>query len=113
MAIPLGIDFSTDENQVSQCNEQTFGSIAEMLIIHSGHEKFKQPLPGGSKSPLHTHDYKEVGVAGTPLANSSKQVSVETDKAPRKPITVFWRNKEMVSQCEGQNLEPVTFENLR
>ena len=26
--------------------------------------------------------------------------------------SVFWRNKETVSQCEGQNLEPVTFENL-
>ena len=27
-------------------------------------------------------------------------------------ISVFWRNKEIVSQCEGQNPEPVTFENL-
>ena len=26
--------------------------------------------------------------------------------------SVFWRNKETVSQCEGQNSEPVTFENL-
>jgi len=26
--------------------------------------------------------------------------------------SVFWRNKETVSQCEGQNPEPVTFENL-
>ena len=25
---------------------------------------------------------------------------------------VFWCNKETVSQCEGQNPEPVTFENL-
>ena len=25
---------------------------------------------------------------------------------------VFLRNKETVSQCEGQNPEPVTFENL-
>ena len=58
------------------------------------------------------HKYKEVGVAGTPLANSLKQVSAETDKALRKPITVSWRNKEMVSQCEGQNLKPVTFEIL-
>ena len=27
-------------------------------------------------------------------------------------IKVFWRNKERVSQCESQNPEPVTFENL-
>ena len=26
--------------------------------------------------------------------------------------SVFWGNKETVSQCEGQNPEPVTFENL-
>jgi len=25
---------------------------------------------------------------------------------------VFWCNKEMVSQCDGQNPEPVTFKNL-
>jgi len=112
MATPLGTSFSTAENQVSQCDDQTFRSIAETPIIHSGQEKFRQLLPRGSKSPLRTRKYKEVGVAGTPLANSMKQVSVETDKALRKPITVFWRNKETVSQCEGQNLEPVTFENL-
>ena len=79
MATPLGRAFSTAENQVSQCDEQTFGSTAEC---------------------------KGVGVAGTPLANSSKHVSVETDKALCKPTMVFWCNKE------GQNLEPVTFENL-
>jgi len=92
MATPLGIAFSTAENQVSQYDDQTFGSTAETLAIHSGQEP--------------TRDYKEVGIAGTPLANSSKQVSVETDKALRKPTTVFWRNKE------GQNLEPDTFKNL-
>ena len=26
--------------------------------------------------------------------------------------SVFWRNKETVSQCDGQHPEPVTFENL-
>ena len=29
MATPLGTVFSTAENQVSQCDEQTFGSISE------------------------------------------------------------------------------------
>ena len=77
--VTLGISFSTAKNQVSQCDEQTFGSTAEC---------------------------KEVSVAGTYLANSSKQVSVETDKALCKLTTVFWRNKE------DQYLEPITFENL-
>ena len=79
MTTPLGTAFSTVENQVLQYDEQNFGSTAE---------------------------YKEIGAASTPLANSSKQVSVETDKALRKPTTVFWRNKE------GQDLEPITFEKL-
>jgi len=26
--------------------------------------------------------------------------------------SVFWRNKETVSQCIGQHPEPITFENL-
>ena len=67
MATPLGIEFSTVENQVSQCDEQTIGS---------------------------TPEFKEAGVARTPLAKSSKQVSVKTDEALCEPITVFWRNKE-------------------
>ena len=72
MATLLGSKFSTAENQVSQCDDQTFKSIAEMPVIHSGQEKFRQLLPGGSKSPLRTRKYKEVSVARTPLANSMK-----------------------------------------
>ena len=109
MATLLGIEFSTSENQVSQCDDQTFGFIAETPVILPGQKKFEQLLPGGSKSPLRMRKYKEVSVARAPLANSSKQVSIETDKALCKPITVFWRNKETVSQCNGQNPEPVTF----
>jgi len=97
---------------VSQCDDQTFRSIAETPVIHFGPEKFKQLLSRGSKSPLRMRKHKEVSVARAPLANSSKQVSVETYKALCKPITVSWRNKETVSQCNGQNPEPVTFENL-
>ena len=85
MATPLGIEFSNVENQVSQCDEQTFGSTSE---------------------------FKEAGVARAPLAKSLKQVSVETDEAFYEPITVLWRNKEAGPQCKGQNLQHVTFENL-
>ena len=67
MATLLGIEFSTAENHVLQCDEQTFGSISE---------------------------FKEAGVARAPLAKSSKQVSVKTDEALCEPTTVFWRNKE-------------------
>ena len=102
MATPLGMtEFSTAKNQVSQCDDQSFGSIAKTPVIRSGQKKFEQLLPGGSKTPLRTR--KEVGVARAPLANSSEQVSVETDKALCKPITVIWRNKEAGPQCNGQN----------
>ena len=67
MATLLGIEFSTAKNQVSQCDEQTFGSISE---------------------------FKEAGAARAPLAKSSKQVSAETDKALCEPTAVLWHNKE-------------------
>ena len=54
IATPLGTEFSTVENQVSQCDEQTFGS---------------------------TPEFKEAGVGRAPLAKSSKPVSVKTDEA--------------------------------
>ena len=54
MATPLGMSFSTAENQMSQCDDQTFGSISE---------------------------FKEAGVARASLAKSSKKVFVETDEA--------------------------------
>ena len=50
MATPLGNSFSTVENQVSQCDDQTFGSIAETLVIQFDQERFEQ-LSGGSTSP--------------------------------------------------------------
>jgi len=53
MATPLGTTFFTTENQVSQCDDQTFGSIAETLVIHFDQERFEQLLSGGSTSPLH------------------------------------------------------------
>ena len=91
-ATPLGNAFSTAENQVSQCDDQSSRSIAETPVIRSGQKKFEQLLPRGSKTPLHTR--KEVGVARASLANSSEPVSVKTDKALCEPITVLWRNKK-------------------
>ena len=68
MATPLGIVFSTAENQESQCDGQTFGSITETLVIHFDQERFEQLLSGGSTCPLHMR--KEVSIDRAPLANS-------------------------------------------
>ena len=88
MTIPLGTPFSTAENQVSQCDDQTLKSIAKTLVVYFDQKKFKQLLSEGSKSPLHVRKQKKVSVAKVPLATSGKQVSVETIKVPCEPSTV-------------------------
>ena len=70
MATPLEKAFSTAENQVSQCDDQTFGSVAETLVIHFDQERFEQLLSGGSTSPPHMCKHREVSVARAPLATS-------------------------------------------
>ena len=42
MKTSLGNAFSIVENQVSQYNDQTVGSIAETLVIHFDQERFEQ-----------------------------------------------------------------------
>ena len=78
MATPLGMIFSTAENQVSQCGEQTFGSNSE---------------------------FRKAGAARTPLAKSSRKVSAETDKAICEPTAVLWRNKEARPQSKSNTFE--------
>ena len=78
MATPLGTTFSTAENQVSQCDEQTFGSISE---------------------------FRKAGAARASLAKSSKKVSAETDKTICEPTAVLWRNKEARPQSKSFTFE--------
>ena len=78
MATPLGIKFSTAQNQVLQCDEQTFGSNSE---------------------------FRKAGAARASLAKSSMQVSAETDKALCEPTAVLWRNKEARSQSKSVTFE--------
>ena len=83
---------------MSQCDDQTFGSVAETLVIQFNQERFEQFLFGGSTSPLH----REVSVARAPLANSWKQVSVETNKTLCKPIIVSGEAKQTL--CESSTV---------
>ena len=73
MATPLGMKFSSAENQVSQYDEQTFGSNSE---------------------------FRKAGAARASLAKSSRKVSAETDKAICEPTAVLWRNKEARPQSK-------------
>jgi len=72
MATPLGSAFSTAENQVSQCDDLTLGSIAETLVIYFDQERFEQLLFKGSTSPLHVHKHRKTSVARAPLTTSWK-----------------------------------------
>ena len=106
MATPLGITFSTAENQVSQCDDQTFRSIVETLVIHFDQESFEQLLSRGSTNPLHVRKYRKVSVARAPLATSWKQVSIETNKALCKPITISGEAKQTL--CESSTVSAET-----
>ena len=72
MANPLGTYFSTTENQVLQCHDQTLGSIAETLVINFDQEKFEQLLARGSKNPLRVRKHRKVSITNVPLATSEK-----------------------------------------
>jgi len=79
--------FSTVENQVPQCDDQTLGSTTETLVIYFDQERFKQLHSGGSAGPLHVLKHRKITVARAPLATAWKQVSVEMDKDLCEPIT--------------------------
>ena len=78
MATLLGIVFSTAENQVSQCDKQTFGSNSE---------------------------FGKAGEARASLAKSSRKLSAETGKVLCEPTAIFWRNEEACPQPKSCTLE--------
>ena len=78
MATPLGIVFSSAENQVSQCDEQTFGSNSE---------------------------FRKAGAARASLAKSSRKVSTGTEKVLYGPTAVIWRNKGACPQSDSFTCE--------
>jgi len=108
MATPLGNTFSTAENQVSQCDDQSIGSIAETLVIHFDQEKFEQLLSVGTEIPLHVRKYKKVSIAKVPLATSEKQVSVETIKVPCEPNIASCEARQTLCEPKRAPREPIT-----
>jgi len=70
MVTPLEIEFSTVENEVSQCDIQTLESTAETLVIHFDQERFEQLLSGGSTNLLDVREHRKITVARASLANT-------------------------------------------
>jgi len=105
MATPLGSAFSAAENQVSQCDDQTLGSIVEIPVINFDQDRFEL-VSGGSTSPLHVRKHRNVSIARAPLTTSWKQVSVEINKALCKPIIVSDEAKQAL--CESSTVSAET-----
>ena len=69
LAPPLGTTFSTNEKVVSQCDDRTLKSTAEILVIYFDQEKFEQLLSMGNTSPC-ACKHKKISLAKALLANS-------------------------------------------
>ena len=81
MAIPLGTVFFNYKKMVSQCNDETLGSITEKLVIQFDQERFEQILSEGGSSPINVREHRKISVVRSPLTTVRKQVSDETKKA--------------------------------
>ena len=67
---PLGETFSTAENAVLQCDNQTLRSTAETLVIQFDYEKFEQLLSRGSVRSLNMRKHGKISLARAPLVAS-------------------------------------------
>ena len=81
MATSLGKIFSTNEKIVSQYDNQTLGSTAEMVVIEFNQEKFNELPSQISKISLFIRKRRKVLIARAHLTYSLKIASVESKQA--------------------------------
>jgi len=93
IATPLGKIFSTNEKIVSQCDNQTLESTAEILVIHFDQKKFEQLLSEGGTSPLNVRIHRKISLARTPLAKIWKPITIKISTALREPTSAFYEAK--------------------
>ena len=93
-ATPLGKVFFNNKKTVPQCDNETLGSTAEMLVIQFDQEKFEQLLSKGSSSPINVCKYRKIFMARSPLATAVKQVSDETKEAACRPNSASCKAKQ-------------------
>ena len=72
---------------MSQCDDQTLGSVVETLVINFDQEKFEQLFSRGSASPLNVRKHQRISLVRAPLVKAwnQKLVSIETSMAPCEP----------------------------
>jgi len=66
---------------VSQCDDETLGSTAEMLGIQFDQEKFEKLLSEGSSSPINMRKHRKIFVTRSSLITTRKQVSDKANEA--------------------------------
>jgi hypothetical protein len=92
MATPLGSSSSTNEKEVSQCDDKALGSFVELLVIEFDQEKFEELLSQSKHSLTTMSKHIRAYVAKTAIIG---------DPAPyeaRQPTTAF--NKPTLASFE-------------
>ena len=92
---------------MSQCDDQTLGSIAETLVINFDQEKFEQLLIRGNKNPLRVRKHRKVSIANVSLATSEKQVSVETTEVLHEPNSASCEANQALRKPKLALREPI------
>ena len=75
MATLLGKVFFNNKKTLPQCDDETLGSNAEILVIQFDQERFEQILSKGGSSPTSARKHRKILVVRSPLATARKQVS--------------------------------------
>jgi len=81
MAASLRKAFFNNKKTTPQCDDETLGSTAEILVIQFDQEKFEQLLSEGGSNPTSAHKHRKISMARSPLTISRRQVTDGTEKA--------------------------------
>ena len=60
MVTPLGMTFSTDKKEVSQCDNKSVGDNAEILVIEFNQDKFEEMISQECASPRSSQRQRKV-----------------------------------------------------
>jgi hypothetical protein len=84
MATSLGSSFSTDEKEVSQCDNKSIGDNAEILVIEFNQDKFEEMISQDGTSP-HSSRWKRKVSFVNQISHEIKATHGSTKALP-KPV---------------------------
>ena len=86
MTTPLEKIFFNNKKTTPQCDGETPGCTAKILVIQINQEKVEQLLTEGGSSPTSAHKHRKISMVRSPLTIARRQVTDGTEKA------VCWPN---------------------